>query len=126
MNLLLYLGVLCCDELVQSTSELIFFVKIILRRLQKNNIFLGDVLIIFTMDHTKIIPFKYRPSLTSTHVLPCFRMVVLETSVRASGDENFHRYQAIAQYPYSKILGKPELVSEFLTLVLETFMFVDN
>ena len=53
-------------------------------------------------------------------------MFVLETTIRAIGDETFQIAQAIALYPYRKLLRKPELVSEFLTLVLGNFTFVDD
>ena len=89
MNILLVLHVLFCDELGQSTAEGIAVIDIILRKLRNNNIYLGGVLTIFTMDHTQISPFESKPFLTSSHVIPCFRMVVLETSVRASSDANF-------------------------------------
>ena len=41
---------------------------------------------IFTMDHTQIQPIKGHPFLISCHVIPCFKMVNLCHSVRASGD----------------------------------------
>ena len=117
MILVLALDVLCWGEFVQYTAELISVVDIIIHKLWNKNIFLGGILIIFTIDHAKILPFESRPFLASTHVIPCFRIVVLETFVRASGDENLQIYQAIYRYPYSKLLSKPELLSGFLTLV---------
>lgn len=126
LNFILSLDILFCDELGQSTAELISVIDIILRKLRDNNIFLGGVLIIFTMDHTQILPFESRPFLTSTHVIPCFRMVALETSIRANGDELFQRAQAIARYSYRKLTREPQLVDEFIGLVSENFTFVED
>ena len=53
-------------------------------------------------------------------------MVVLETSVRASGNGKFQRAQSIARYPHRKLLRKPKLVSEFFTLVSENLTFFDD
>ena len=53
-------------------------------------------------------------------------MLLLDKSLCASGDEIFQRAQATAWYSYSKLLIKPELVSEFITFVSEKFTSVDD
>ena len=126
MNFVLSLDILFIDEMGQLSSELIAVLDIILRKVRETNIFFGGVLIIFTMDHTQIQPFDASPFLTSIHVIPCFRMVALETSVRASGDPNFQRVQQIARYPYWKFAENPELIDEFIELVSSNFTFVED
>ena len=126
MNFVLSLDILFIDELGQLSSELIAALDIISRRVRETNIFFGGVLIIFTIDHTQIQPFDARSFLTSIHVIPCFRMVALETSVRASGDLNFQRAQKIARYPYWKFTENPELIDEFVEFILSNFTFVED
>ena len=59
---------------------------IILRRVRNTDIFMGGVIIISTMDHTQLQPINGRPFLLSTHVVTCFKMVKLQSSVRDAGD----------------------------------------
>ena len=66
MILVLALDVLCWGEFVQYTAELISVVDIIIHKLWNKNIFLGGILIIFTIDHAKILPFESRPFLAYT------------------------------------------------------------
>ena len=120
------LDVLFVDEIGQVPADFISVIDIILRRLRDSNIFLGGLLIICTMDHTQIQPINARPFLTSTHIIPCFKMVALETSVRASGDIDFQRIQTIARTRYKDLEDNPDLVEEFIRLVSNSFTFVDN
>ena len=73
--------------------------EIIFCRVRGNNIFMGGVLIISTMDHTQLQPVNGRPFLLATHVITCFRMIKLECSVRASGDPYFQRIVSCAYRP---------------------------
>ena len=85
-NILLPLDILSCDEFGQVPAEFLSIIDIILRRINKNNLFLGVLLIICTIDHTQIQPIKSRSFLTSTNVITYFKMVVLEKLVRAGDD----------------------------------------
>ena len=120
------LDVLCCDEIGQISSELISIIDIIMRRLRESNIFLGGILLICTLDHTQIQPIKQSPFLTSSHILPCFKMVELTRSVRASGDQVFERIQQIVRLPYQSLMNQPTIVDEFVTKVSESFTFVSS
>ena len=71
---------------------------------------MGEVLIISTMDHTQLQPVNGRPFLLSTHVITCFKMIKLQCSVRASGDQDFQRMQEIICMHASKYFDDPELL----------------
>ena len=86
----------------------------------------GGLLIIATMDHTQLQPVQGRPFLLSSHVITCFKMVMLKTSVRASGDVQFQRLQAIARMHYMEYEEDPSLLDEFKNLLPETCTFVDS
>ena len=101
---------LYCDEGAQVPAEFLSIINIILRRIKKNNIFSGGLLIMFTTDYTQIQPIKVRPLLISTHAITCFKMVTLKTSVRASGNSKFQRAQHIARYNYRRVQEEPNLV----------------
>ena len=126
LNFILSLDILFIDELGQLSSELIAILDIIVRKIRNTNLFFGGILIMFTMDHTQIQPFDARPFLTSVHCLSCFRMVALETSVRASGDPDFERIQQIARYPYWKFDNEPELIEAFVQLISDNCTFVED
>ena len=119
-------NVMLCDEMGQVSAEFLATFDIILRRIRNNNIFCGGVLIICTMDHTQIQPIDGRPFLTSIHIIPCFKMVELESSMRASGDQPYQRIQQIARYNYSKFIRNPALIDEFITLCSNHFTFLDS
>ena len=59
---------------------------------------LDGILTIFIMDHTHIKPFDACHFLTSSQVIPCFRMVSLKTSVHAYGDFASQQDQKIPCY----------------------------
>ena len=81
LNLLLALDVLICDELGQTFAEFWATIDIILRRIRDSNIYLGGILVIGTIDHTQIQPINGKPFLTSTHIVTCWRMVILTQSI---------------------------------------------
>ena len=87
---------------------------------------MGGVLFIFSMDHTQIQPIEGHHFLTSIHIIPCYKMVVLRNSVRAHNDPDFKRIQEIARYNYIKIENNPNLVDEFVRLCSEKFTFVER
>ena len=102
INLLRMIDILFIDEIGQLPAELLAVLDIILRRLRDTNIFMGGVIIICTIDHTQLQPVEGRPFLTSSHVITCFKMMKLTTSVCAAGDENLQRIQEIARMHYSE------------------------
>jgi hypothetical protein len=127
LNTLLTLDVLLCDEMGQVSAEFLSIIDIIMRRLRSNNIFLGGLLIICTLDHTQIQPVKGRPFLTSTHIIPCFKMVSFVNSIRASGDAAFQKIQELARFNYIIFEEEPDLIDEFVRLLVsENFTFIDN
>eukprot|EP00957_Ditylum_brightwellii_P199607 15216369-Ditylum_brightwellii.AAC.1 len=58
------------------------------------------------MDYTQLHSVTGRPFIVSPLILPCFKMVILKTSVRASDDPNLQRIQEIARMPYE---NSPEI-----------------
>ena len=117
INVLRILDVLFLDEIGQLPAEMLSTIDIILRRARNTDIFMGGVIIISTMDHTQLQPINGRPFLLSTHVLTCFKMVKLHTSVRASGDMHFQRLQAIIRMHHSQYIDHPELLDELRVLL---------
>jgi hypothetical protein len=91
-----------------------------------NNLYLGGILLIGTLDHTQIQAIDSWPFLTSSNLIPCFKMIELKYPVRAADDNNFFRIQQIARYHYKKLTENPELVEEFINLCSDHLMFVDN
>ena len=110
----------------QVSSELLSTFDMILRKIRNSNIFMGGVLIIFTMDHTQIQPIGGRPFVTSCHFIPCFKTVALKHSVRASNDPSFQRLQQIARYNYQSFIEKPSYIEEFAQLCSNSLTFVPN
>ena len=99
---------------------------IIFRRIRDSNLFLGGVLLIFTIDHTQIQPIGGRPLLTSCHMLSCFKMVALSNSARASGDPAFQLIQDIARYTHRTFEENPALIDEFASLCSDNLTFVND
>jgi hypothetical protein len=126
LNFLLSLDIIFCDEIGQVPAEFLSTIDYIMRRIRNNNIFLGGLMIIATMDHTQIQPINAKPFLTSSHIITCFRMVNLSTSVRSSGDATNQRIQEICRYNHATLQQNPALVNEFLRLVSYNCTFVDS
>jgi hypothetical protein len=126
LSRILSLNILFCDEMGQVSAEFLATIDLILRRLRETNIYLGGLLIICTLDHTQIQPIDGRPFLTSSHIIPCFKMVCLKHSVRASSDVQFQRIQEIARYSYKKFENEPNLMEEFIQLCSAHLTFVPN
>ena len=124
LSLLRKIDILFFDEIGQLPSELLAVIDIILRRIRDTNIFLGGVVIFGTIDHTQLQPVKGRPFLTSSHVITCFKMVMLTTSVRSFGDLPFQRLQEISRLHYKMYSLDPSLIPEFKRLLSETCTFV--
>ena len=110
----------------QCSAEYLSTFDIIMRKVRNSNIFFEGILILFSIDHLQIQPISGVPFLTSCHIVPCFKMVLLEHFVRAANDEPFKRIQEIARCTYEKIEEEPTLIDEFIRLCSEHFTFVDS
>ena len=110
----------------QMSAEILATFDIIFHRVWVSNIFLGGVLLIFTMIHTQIQPIGGIPLLTSYHMLLCFQMVALDNSSRVSGDVAFKRIQEIGRYTYWTFAKNLELIDEFMSLCFNNLMFVND
>ena len=127
MHLLLTLDVLICDEIGQVPADFIAVIDIILRRIRGNSQYMGGLLIICTLDHTQIQSFgRNRPFLTSSHIIPCYKMVNLSHSVRAFGDLKYQRLQYICRLHHRKLVEEPELIEEFISLCSQCLTFVES
>ena len=110
----------------QCSAEMLATFDIIMRHVRNSNIFMGGVLILFSIDHSQIQPIDGRPFLTSCHVIPCFRMVSLEQSVRAANDMPYRRIQQIARCTPKKFTEEPHLIDEFVELCSNNLTFVNS
>ena len=95
LNLSMSLNVLFLDNIGQVSAELLSVLFIILQKLRNNNIFLGEVLIIFRIYHTQIQPVKGNPFSFFIHIISWFCILYLETFVRDSRDPKFYRAQEV-------------------------------
>ena len=97
IDFLCTVNVLFFDEMGQCSAEYLSTFDIIMRRVRNSNIFCGGILILFSIDHFQIQPISGRSFLTSCHIVPCFKMVLLKHSVRAANDAHFERIQETAR-----------------------------
>ena len=126
MDFLRTVNIIFFDEMGQVSAEYLSTFDIILRKIRNSNVYMGGSLLIFSMDHTQLQPIRGHPFLTSCHVIPCFKFVNLNHSVRASSDVHFQRIQEIARYNYQRFTNESELVDEFIDLCTEYLTFVDK
>ena len=126
LQLIFCLDVLICDEMGQLSADFLAVVDIILRRLHENSLYLGGLLVICTLDHLQIQSIESRPFMISMHIISCFSMVKLKSSVRASNDPSFQRIQEIVRFSQKKLQEHPELIEEFITLCSNHLTFVDD
>ena len=118
------LDVIFIDEIGQVSAELIATLDIVLRKLKRNDIFFGGILIISTMDHKQQAPIKGRPLLTSPHVLTCFDAYMLQQSVRANDDKNLSEIQDISRMYFKRYRENETLLPRFKSLLSEYCTFV--
>ena len=65
-----------------NTQQIFSAFEIILRKIWNSNMYMGDVLIIFSMNHTQIQPIRGHKFLTSCHIISCFKMATHEEVAR--------------------------------------------
>ena len=97
-----------------------------MRRLQNNCIYLGGLHLVSTLDHHQIQSINGRLFLISSNLIPMFRMIALQCSVRAADDEAFFRIQQICRYDYRELEKNSELITEFYNLCSENLTFLDS
>ena len=95
-NFIKLIDIIFNDEIGQVSAEFLSSIDITLRRVRNNNIFLGGLLIIGTIDHKQIQPIEGKLFLTSCHIIPYFRIVELKHSAKANGDPFWQRIQESA------------------------------
>ena len=95
---LLYVDMLAFDEMDQSSAEILATFDITFRKIRNSNIYMGGVLIIFSINNTQIQPIWGHPFLISCHIISCFKMVTLENSVQASNAGLLKCIQKIAWF----------------------------
>ena len=78
INTLRTLNVLFVDEIGQLSADIISVFDIILHKIHNNNIFLGILLLIATIDHTQLQPMKGIQFLLSSYTLTCFKIICFE------------------------------------------------
>ena len=89
---------LAFDEISQSSAEILATFDIILQETSNSNIYMGGVLIIFSMDYTKINTIGGHKFLTSCHIISCLKMVTLKNYARDSNDGAFKRIYQISRF----------------------------
>ena len=107
MDFLRYVGMLVFDEIGQSSVEILAKFDIILRKIRNGNIYMGGVLIIFSMDNTQIHTIGGRPFLTSCDIISCFQTVALYNSVGTYNDDIFKNIRKIVQLNYQRSVDEP-------------------
>lgn len=112
------------DKIGQCSGENISLLDIIFKKVRKNNIFFGGVLLIGTLDHKQLAPIQGKTFLLSSHTLSCFEVSCVEKSVRANDEINFQGLQNIARMYPDKYEEDSGLTKEFKLLLLSTCTFV--
>ena len=69
------------DEIGQKNAELDNVIDNLSRLVSNNNVYMGGKLLIGTYDPTQLQPISGRPLLTSPNVIPCYKIVLISTSV---------------------------------------------
>ena len=84
---MVFLHVIGGDEFGQQSAEYMATYDFILIHVRKSNVFMGGLLLVGTMDHMQIQPANnQRQFLTENQIMSCYKMVVMEHSVRSTGD----------------------------------------
>ena len=118
------MDLLFVDEIGQVSAQLLSVLVMIMRKVKDNDIFMGGVLMICTMDHKQLEPVTGKPFLLSSHIVSCFSVIRLQHSVRASTDLNFQKLQVISRMSPNDITD--DIVNEFETLLSNTCTFVHD
>ena len=126
LHILRQINVLCLDEIGQISTEFLALLDKILQFIRGNNIYMGGLLIISTLDHKQLQPVSERPLLISAHILSCFRFILLQKSVRSSGDPDLQRIQNIVRMHPKAYEDNPELLTELSQLIKDNCTFVDS
>ena len=124
-DFILSLNVLFADELGQLSAEELSIYDIILRNVRGSKTFMGGILIIGTLDHLQIQPINGRPFLTANAIIPCFKMISLKNTVRATGSE-YVELQSLVRKDYSEFDSNPELIERFCNICSRIFTFVND
>ena len=95
---------LAFDEMDQSSAEILATFDITFRKIRNSNIYMGGVLIIFSMVHTHIQPIGVHMFLTSCHIISFFKMVPLENYAQASNYDIFKRIQKFSRFNYQSLI----------------------
>ena len=72
------LNILCIDELGKFSSELLTIIDMMLRIISINNILFVGLNIFGNIDHKQLSAIEFYPSLTSPHIITCFKMCVIK------------------------------------------------
>ena len=84
------------DKLGQVSTEILAVLDIILRKVRNSHIYLGELLVVDTLDHKQLTPIKGTILMISLHIFTSFEFLILQYSVRVSGDPGYQRRQNIA------------------------------
>ena len=120
------INILFIDEIGQVSAEMLGTLDVILRKLRNNDIFLGGLLIISTIDHKQLSPVRGKPFLTSPHVMTCFKAFKLHHSVRANADDSLAEIQNICRMNPIEYKQNPNLLKKLKELVGSCCTFVPN
>ena len=124
-DFLLTLNVIFADELGQISAEEFALYEMILRNVRNSTVFMGGILIIGTLDHLQIQPIHGRPFLTANSIIPCFKMVALRHTVRATGSL-YVELQSLVRRDYVEFENNPQLIHRFKEICAQIFTFVDS
>ena len=113
LQILQMMDILFFDEIGQLSANMLSCLDIILRRVRDNNILLGGILFICTLDHKQLPPITGKPFLVTPIVLTCFKFIGLKESVRESADSDLQRIQQSSRMNPRSYEETPCLITEF-------------
>ena len=123
---MVFLHVISGDAFGQQSAEYMATYDFILIHVRKSNVFMGGLLLVGTMDHMQIQPANnQRQFLTENQIMSCYKMVVMEHSVRSTGDA-YSEVQSLVRKDYLKFDKESHLIERFIYLCSNIFTFVSH
>ena len=112
------------DEICQRSAEFDDIIDSICRIIRRLNVYKCNILEVATFDPTQFQLIKGKPFLISPNVIPSYKIVQINHSVRAQ-DKHYYRIQQIFRLNYRNLYTHTELLSEFESLY-DYLTFVDS
>ena len=112
------------DEIGQLCAKYFATFEIIFCEGRESETFMGGVVIISTMEDIQLQPVLGRTFLLPFHLITCYQIMKIETSVQAFGAMLFQRSQQIIQMHYSSFTN--DILDELQNLLIEVPTYVST